>query len=458
MDSGVDSGVDSGDLMIDRLDISTVSLLIFADPQAIWVRQLQGDGFRWGVTVTLVSTLEEFWTTLGQTRYEALLLDLDALQAMAIDGLTVLAELQFRVPHSLVLVVSHQTSLLVRATATRLGCCCYLSHPVTAPMMFAALAQALKQAQPVTAHLLLVGQANHWLERLVTLLATPAYRVTVLHQPHRCLEALAQNTPDLLILETELQFRGQPTEGIMPNALPMLSSVDLCRVIRADPHWYPLPLVCVSRANLPLPSALDSHCLAVGADDVLSLAMSQSDFQVRLRTRLLQRQRQTQLETDDLTGVNLRQKTIQEITRFLQLARRQHHPFCLAMIDLDWFKQVNDCYGHETGDFVLRQMGHLLSQVFRNEDVVGRWGGEEFMIGMYGISRENGIKRLQQVAQQLRQHPFYSSADQPFHITFSAGISQFPEDGNDFQSLYRAADLALYQAKVQGRQQIIVAT
>jgi diguanylate cyclase (GGDEF)-like protein len=126
------------------------------------------------------------------------------------------------------------------------------------------------------------------------------------------------------------------------------------------------------------------------------------------------------------------------------------------MIDLDQFKRINDQYGHETGDRVLRSFGKLLQQSFRLEDVVGRWGGEEFMIGMYGTCKQDGVRRLTEVLQILRQTTFTEQHDR-FQVTFSAGVVQSLEDGNDLQTLYQTVDAALYQAKTQGRNCVIAA-
>jgi diguanylate cyclase (GGDEF)-like protein len=177
-----------------------------------------------------------------------------------------------------------------------------------------------------------------------------------------------------------------------------------------------------------------------------------------VRTRLEQRQLWKVAEIDALTGLSLRRKVLQDLTRLLQLAQRQQQHFSLAVLDLDKFKFVNDQYGHEIGDRVLNYFGKLLNQSFRQEDVVGRWGGEEFVVGMYGTSREDGMRRLTQVLQQFSQYSFTALDETKFQVTFSGGIVQAPDDGQDLQTLYQKADVALYQAKAQGRNCICSAT
>ena len=160
-------------------------------------------------------------------------------------------------------------------------------------------------------------------------------------------------------------------------------------------------------------------------------------------------------ETDILTGIANRRKSIQELTRLLHLAQRQGQPMCFIILDFDHFNQVNNNYGHDAGDRVLSRFGALLLQTFRSEDVVGRWGGEEFVVGLYGATEVQSKARLIELLEIMRQQEFTSVSGEKFRVTFSGGISQYPEDGRDLQALYQTADVALYKAKAKGRNQIL---
>jgi diguanylate cyclase (GGDEF)-like protein len=109
-------------------------------------------------------------------------------------------------------------------------------------------------------------------------------------------------------------------------------------------------------------------------------------------------------ETDLLTGVANRRKAVQVIQYLLRLAMRQGKPVSIAVLDLDHFKQVNDRYGHAAGDEVLRRVGATLLGGFRSEDMVSRWGGEEFVLGLYGMGETDGIRRLGDLLQTVREH------------------------------------------------------
>ena len=126
----------------------------------------------------------------------------------------------------------------------------------------------------------------------------------------------------------------------------------------------------------------------------------------------------------------------------------------LAALDLDHFKHVNDRYGHAVGDHVLRRLAEQLGRTFRNEDVLARWGGEEFIVGMYGMSRDHCVQRVNALLEAFRAVTFTAGDGEKFSVTLSAGVAQYPDDGADTFGLYQAADEALYVAKTSGRDQV----
>jgi diguanylate cyclase (GGDEF)-like protein len=162
----------------------------------------------------------------------------------------------------------------------------------------------------------------------------------------------------------------------------------------------------------------------------------------------------TFVETDPLTGVANRRKSTTMLNHLIRMASRFHQPFTFSMLDLDNFKRINDTYGHAVGDQVLRKLGKTLLKTFRAEDVVARWGGEEFAVGMFGMPQHDAVQRMTGLLEAFRQELFTAPGGTEFHVTFSAGVALYPEDGFELQSLYRAADQALYQAKKGGRNRV----
>jgi diguanylate cyclase (GGDEF)-like protein len=163
-----------------------------------------------------------------------------------------------------------------------------------------------------------------------------------------------------------------------------------------------------------------------------------------------------QAETDSLTGLANRGKSGEELARFVSLAERFSQSLSVAMLDLDRFKQVNDTYGHAAGDSVLRRLGEHLRRDFRDQDLVGRWGGEEFIVAMYGMTREDGARRLTGTLERFCEEQFAGSWG-AFRVSFSAGVAVYPHDGADADAVCAAADATLYRAKAAGRARVLAA-
>ena len=157
--------------------------------------------------------------------------------------------------------------------------------------------------------------------------------------------------------------------------------------------------------------------------------------------------------TDCLTGLwnrsHMMEKCREEEARF----RRKKRPFCFALCDVDNFKKVNDTYGHECGDYVLRAISGILKQSLREQDVACRWGGEEFLL----LLPEADIPGVLEVASRVRQRVACSGLtynDEPLRVTMTFGLAAYEQDEGIDGSI-RNADLALYEGKSAGRDRIV---
>ncbi|MGI5965887.1 MAG: diguanylate cyclase domain-containing protein [Anaerotruncus rubiinfantis] len=162
---------------------------------------------------------------------------------------------------------------------------------------------------------------------------------------------------------------------------------------------------------------------------------------------------QKKAERDQLTGLFNRTASRSLIDRIL--GDTKGRPCAMFMLDIDNFKQINDTYGHLFGDAVLSETAARLSTLFRKGDVLGRLGGDEFLIFLQGIPNEElALRKAEQVCRQVRS--VYSSGGRQCEISGSVGIAFSPRDGGCFDTLYERADIALYHAKDQGKNQFAV--
>lgn len=200
----------------------------------------------------------------------------------------------------------------------------------------------------------------------------------------------------------------------------------------------------------------------VGGSTLLTLSLIGkwvSDIRVRIgrQARELQEAVDTvkQMATSDmLTGALNRRMMTELADNELKLIERSGAPMCIALIDIDHFKHVNDHFGHHAGDAVLRSMAQHAQGQIRQVDKFSRWGGEEFLVMLPSISAAEGmnaIERLRQSVERL-EIPGYPQ----LHVTFSAGVAQ-AKVGESLEQLIERADEALYEAKRQGRNRSLLA-
>lgn len=159
-------------------------------------------------------------------------------------------------------------------------------------------------------------------------------------------------------------------------------------------------------------------------------------------------------ETDALTGVLNRGRFQQLLTQAGQQAARSQQAYCLVLLDVDHFKQVNDSWGHVVGDKALQHLCSALQQRLRVTDHIGRLGGEEFGLLLLSTEIEAGVALVENLREQLLARPLEVNGMRiPLSATF--GLAQWPVDGADPEALYRCADLRLYRGKAYGRNRVI---
>ena len=154
---------------------------------------------------------------------------------------------------------------------------------------------------------------------------------------------------------------------------------------------------------------------------------------------------------DYLTNKYNRSFFDQRAKEMIQTKERYHHPLSLLMIDLDFFKKVNDIYGHMIGDEVLITVSDAISSILRKTDILARFGGEEFIVLLPETNLENAVVTAEKVRAKVEDTIFSHN----IKITISIGAAEH-EEGESLDDLYRNADNALYTAKESGRNQVAV--
>ncbi len=176
---------------------------------------------------------------------------------------------------------------------------------------------------------------------------------------------------------------------------------------------------------------------------------------LRIQLRQLFIHAETEAITDPLTGLYNFRYLMLQLEREVRRSQRHNAPLSLLMIDIDFFKAFNDTFGHLAGNKILKQLARLLQENTRSTDIVGRYGGEEFMVICPELDRSGALKLAEKIRRMVAQTRF-DFENRPFHqnVTVSIGVAAFPQDGKSVRSLIRAADVAMYSAKKAGRNKV----
>ena len=416
-------------------DTSTPLMLIVDDDVEL-TELLQVEALNWNIRVLVALDLNQARAILLQVEPDIVLLDL-AFPQQPQGGLILLEELKTQFPKLRVLVFSARDQVSDRAAVAKLGGNAFLPKSVPPAQVLEAVIDLL-QPQPKKSTILAVDDDDIVLELLEGFLSSWGLSVTTLNDSRQFWQTLEAVAPNLLILDLDM---------------PYFNGIELCQMVRNDRIWHGLPILFLSASQDP---DTTRRIYQAGADDYISKPFNEAELATRIFNRLERVQLwQNLAEVDQLTGLANRRRSIQDLNRYLRLAQRHHQSFCLGLLDIDNFKRVNDLYGYGVGDNVLRQLGQLLQQQFRGEDIVARWGGEEFLMGWYGMSKDHAIKRMHQLLEQIRTERFQVNRHIQLQITASAGITTYPEDGQELSTLCRGVDMALISAKTKGGDRVI---
>lgn len=253
----------------------------------------------------------------------------------------------------------------------------------------------------------------------------------------------------------------QPPAMILADAeLPGLNGGEICRILKGLPSMPPVPIVLLEASY----EEAYLRTRQTEADDVWVLPETPVELHVRfdlLRTRLLReetlrRERDCLWELayhDHLTGLPNRRFLDNALVDALVSARAHGRPLSILLFDVDRFKAINDRWGHEVGDRVLQEIAGVLRRTSRRQDIIGRYGGEEFLYLLPGHRLDEAVLQAERIRTELAKHPF-AAPDESVCLTVSAGATEAQSEDNPVDLLVRA-DQLLYEAKRMGRNRIV---
>jgi len=390
-----------------------------------------------GYQVEHFTETEAFDQAVVRKRPDAVIMDVRFPQG-GTAGTDALAEIQKVTGQQLpAIVLSGRDDFEARLSAVRAGCQSYFTKPAKPLELAAALDEVMSDEPFEPYRILIVDDEPEVAQYHSLILEEAGMLVHQLSRPCNVLSTLQEFRPDLVLLDVYM---------------PECTGLELSALIRQLPEYLSLPIVYLSSET---DRQKQFSAMQVGVEGFITKPVIPEELvaAVALRAERMRSLRSLMVR-DSLTGLYNHTTTTELIEAALSQAKRKQESLCMVMLDLDRFKVVNDTYGHVAGDQVLLALSRILRHRLRTNDIVGRYGGEEFGILLKDVTAEVAIQLIDQLREDFSRIRF-SSADKEFNCTFSAGISSFPTYTRA-EELRIAADKALYQAKDKGRNQIML--
>lgn len=237
----------------------------------------------------------------------------------------------------------------------------------------------------------------------------------------------------------------QPEVILMDIYMPDCNGIELAKIIRQDKRYLNIPIIYLSEED---DRERQLFAMKEGGEDFITKPSNAKHLLSVIRTRGSRaRELNNLIARDSLTGLYNHTHILNALDTHIKAANRNNLPFCFVMLDIDHFKQVNDKFGHQVGDDVIKNLSLFLSQRLRKTDVIGRYGGEEFAVILPNTSLDNAYKVMNEVRHNFSQLLHHGKEE--IHATFSCGIASY--QGQASNVLIELADQAMYSAKKDGR-------
>lgn len=257
-------------------------------------------------------------------------------------------------------------------------------------------------------------------------------------------------------MAVDLALEHRPDIAILDVMMPIMDGFDACRALKADRRTANMPVILLT-ALAQTPSKVEG--LDIGASDYVTKPFESAELLARVRAALAQKNQRDRLAaealTDALTTLTNRRGLEQQLEQLLAHTGREHEPLSLLLFDADHFKSVNDTYGHHIGDVVLAALAQRARETMRAQDVIGRFGGEEFLAILPSATAEAAVAAAERLRGYVEATPIRTPAG-PVGVTVSVGVTTTVHGAEmERSALIAMADRALYAAKRTGRNRVV---
>lgn len=363
-----------------------------------------------------------------------ILANLDNLNDTQIKLIGEIEEIRLSIP---LIFISADNSMQARLKAVQAGGQAFITKPIDYTQLLHTIDSLTERHLQKKYRVLIVDDQQSLSDYYSSILTTSGFEVLAVNDPeHELMPALIDFMPDLILLDLYM---------------PYCNGQDLAGIIRQIDNLISIPLVFLSAEAS---SDLQLRAMSTGADAFLTKPVSPDDLLLTVQSRIKRGRAIHDLVTKDpLSELLNRRESIRRLDEEISRSRRNNTPLSVAMLDLDLFKKINDTHGHATGDWVIKFFSRSMQMIFRDCDIIGRHGGEEFVV----IFPDSESESAQLACKRLKKYIIASEIDLPTPFTFSGGIALLTNNDTS-ESILDRADMALYKAKQKGRNKVITAT
>ncbi|MGM0575251.1 MAG: diguanylate cyclase [Myxococcota bacterium] len=413
-------------------------LVYLVEDDAILGQRLAHQIVQFGYGVRVLPSGEALRRAMARERPDALVIDV-MLPGGDLDGIDLASEFREAGGGELPIVfMSARGDIEARMAAVRAGGDAYLVKPVSAAAIVDELDPLTRRTMAEPHRVLIVEDDRAQAKVYARTLDRAGFITRVVHDPRELMGALVELRPDLILMDLYLEE---------------CSGLELAEVIRQQSAWVGIPIVFLSAET---DARKQLHALQKGGDAFVTKPVALDHLVSSVAARVERsRTLRSFLTRDGLTGVLNHTALKERLVAALSHARRREVPLSYVMIDIDRFKQINDRYGHASGDRVLKGLAHLMQRRLRASDSIGRYGGEEFGVILPDTDAQRARKVIEEIAARFSRIR-HTAQGESFTVTFSAGVADYPTF-EGVQSLTHAADLAMYEGKRLGRDRVVVA-
>jgi diguanylate cyclase (GGDEF)-like protein len=413
------------------------SILLFYQKDKSYLRDLEIQLLSFGYKVEHLRDIDKLQNKLVKKENYLIVSDIDVIISNP-ENIIFFNEIKRSISPLKLVFLSEKNDFTTRITAVKAGGDAFFEIPVDVIRLVDKIYCFEESSLKKPDHVLIVDDDLDAISYYAHLFQQNGMITSVATTPSSVLNLLIESTPDLIMIDL---------------FMPGYNGFELAAMIRQHANFVSIPILILSAFDSP--GELIKSYNIVG-DDYLNKSVDDR-YLLNFVKNKIQRSRDLRylMERDSLTGLLNHTNFNDNLYRELIRASRTGQPLIYAMIDLDYFKDVNDSYGHLVGDTVLKSLAYLLQERLRKTDIIGRYGGEEFGILLTNTTLNNALSVMNEIRERfsLVRH---SVGDSGFYVTFSCGIASFFDYGKA-EELSGAADQEVYAARSSGRNRICIA-